>query len=517
MTDQSDRPSGLLALGRIARRRVRLITACALLVPIVAVALSLAQGEEFETTATLAFRESHVDEVIVGTNILKEPEDEETLAQTTLGLARTDAVARRTAKRLGDGTTKDEVARRVTVKRRGEALVFDVVATAPTAEAARRTAEVFAEEVGALRRYENRLVVRKARLALVKTLRDLPPDAPGAPEIRDRISRLQQLQSEVPDDMQVVDRADRPAEASSPKPIRSGLIGLVVGPLLGFGLALLVDRSDRRLKDANEAGAVLGEPPLAQIPESPVLAGQTLDPALSTAEMEPFRALRTHIRHDAPGSTIRSVLVASPAPEDGRTTVAWHLARAAASVGMEVLLLEADLRRPALAARLGESGTPGLIEVLNGEAGVRDVARSTQDPGANGSARSTGWIELLPAGRSLDSSIDLIDSTKMREVVEEVEREYDLVIVDSPPSSEALDALALASMASATIVVNRLWHTPRKGAGELREQLRRVDARVLGLALVGAARSRVRSDAPPDEPVGGQDAERQAAQGSPAA
>ena len=144
----------------------------------------------------------------------------------------------------------------------------------------------------------------------------------------------------------------------------------------------MIERLDRRLHDPEEAAAILGRPLLGAIAPA---RGKLRPGELSAKESEAFHMLRANLRYLSIDREIRSIVVTSGAPGDGKTTVAWNLALAAASAGTDVVLVEADLRNPALGARVdlasaGHSG--GLSEVLAGEVtldGVWFISGSDRD------------------------------------------------------------------------------------------------------------------------------------------
>ena len=131
----------------------------------------------------------------------------------------------------------------------------------------------------------------------------------------------------------------------------------MLGLLLGLGLAFLLERLDRRIREPKDLEALYGLPLLGVVPESKALSrsdagGGDERATLPPGEAESFQLIRAHLRYFNVDRQVRTLLVASAAPGDGKTTIARHLAGAAARVGSPVLLLEADLRRPTLAQQL---------------------------------------------------------------------------------------------------------------------------------------------------------------------
>src|SRR5262249_29618881 len=158
---------------------------------------------------------------------------------------------------------------------------------------------------------------------------------------------------------QVAQAASVPGSPSSPRVSRNTLLGAVLGFLLGLGVAFLLERLDWRIREPKDLQAIYGVPLLGVVPQSAALsraAGlrrstrrkEDAKRSLPPCEEEAFQLIRAHLRYFNIDRELRTLLVVSAAPGDGKTTIARHLASAAARMGSVVLLLEADLRSPAL-------------------------------------------------------------------------------------------------------------------------------------------------------------------------
>jgi capsular exopolysaccharide synthesis family protein len=194
--------------------------------------------------------------------------------------------------------------------------------------------------------------------------------------------------------------------------------------------------------------------------------------------------LRANLRYFSVDRPVRSVLVTSAAPGDGKSTVSWNLALAAASTGAKVLLMETDLRHPSLAASAGElAPAPGLSTVLAGQLEFAEVVQMVIVPTRHGPHGSDRAMDVVVAGPLPPNPVDLIESERMRSVLREAEEKYDLVVVDTPPTSVVSDAIPLIREVSGVIVVTRLGKSTRESVAHLRKQLDHLDAPTLGVVV----------------------------------
>src|SRR6185295_16807942 len=155
-------------------------------------------------------------------------------------------------------------------------------------------------------------------------------------------------------------------------PVQMIILGLLFGAVLGAGLALLREQSDRRLHGADEASAAFEAPVLTTVPRHRALKRPVPFADLPPEVAEAFRMLQMNLRF-AWDEPVRSLVITSSRSQEGKTTVAWNLACAALSAGLSVALVEADMRRPTLADRHGLQPGPGVTEVVEGRASLEDA------------------------------------------------------------------------------------------------------------------------------------------------
>lgn len=451
----------------IGRRNWVLLLVCFLVVPGAALAYSLAQTPEYTASASLLFIEKNASQV-----------NPERAAATNLQLVSLDQVAARTARTLSDtGLTVTEISGKVSVNPAGESDLVNVEATDADPTVAAEIANEFARQFIAFRRDANRGKVLKAQGLVEARLEELTPAELSGPEGEALESRRRDLAIRATlqtGEAQLVQPATAPSAPSTPKTTRNVALGILLGLVLGISLALLRDQFDRRLKTVEEAEGAFGLSVLATIPQSRNIGGDA-DATLKGEEAEAFRMLRANLQYFGIDQELKSILITSPAPEDGKTMVAWNLAITEAHAGKRILFVEADLRRPTLAEQLHISGEKGLGLVLAGGLEAKAAIQKAQG------------VDVLPAGPLPPNPAELIDSQRMEELLEWGEREYDRVIVDTPPAAVVADALPLIKRVDRMLVVVRLRRTGRDAAERLREQLANIDAPVIGIVINGAA------------------------------
>jgi capsular exopolysaccharide synthesis family protein len=246
------------------------------------------------------------------------------------------------------------------------------------------------------------------------------------------------------------------------------MLGLVLAIFVGVGLVFLIEVLDRRIRDVDELERITGLPLLGIVP----VAG--LDGSRPTAELiEAFQTVRASLTYFNIDRRLTSVAVCSPLKGDGKTTVATNLARTIARTGKRVTLVDTDLRRPQVDARVGNRGDVGLGDVLVGEATLPDVLLETEVGGTK--------MRILPSGPPPPNPSELIASARMRIVLTELMSTMDLVIIDTPPILQVADSIPLLEQVSGVIVIARLGKTTREEMRRLMKVIDEAGGTALGL------------------------------------
>ncbi|MGO9248891.1 MAG: CpsD/CapB family tyrosine-protein kinase [Solirubrobacteraceae bacterium] len=208
-------------------------------------------------------------------------------------------------------------------------------------------------------------------------------------------------------------------------------------------------------------------------------------------ESESFRLIRAHLRYFNVDRDLRTLLVASAAPGDGKTTIARHLAAAAARIGSRVLLLEADLRRPGLAQQLDAQSGPGLADVLIGAVPWSEATQAIDLGDTSGGDARVRTLDVLVAGAGLPPNpgelieTDRRSASAMETLLERAKSEYDLVVIDTPPLTAVSDAFPLLSRVDGVVIVGRVGRNRRDVAQRLHETLAGAGAPLLGVIANG--------------------------------
>jgi tyrosine-protein kinase Etk/Wzc len=281
----------------------------------------------------------------------------------------------------------------------------------------------------------------------------------------------------------VVDPAITPDSPIKPQKQKNLMLGLLVGLMFGVGAAFFMDYLDDTIKDEEEAKRALSWPMLAMIPAIENESG-TDGPNERASRLvvrhkpkssvtEAFRGLRTAIHFSSLKRDTKVVMVTSSFPGEGKTTIAANLALTFAQAGNRVILVDCDLRRPSLNTIFDHSRTPGITEVLAGDATLATALHNTDIEN----------LSLLSAGVIPPNPAELLCSDSMRDLLAGLRESYDIVIIDAPPVIPVTDAPLLSAFTDMVVVVLESGRIPIKAAQRMKELLQSVQAAVAGFVL----------------------------------
>jgi len=270
-----------------------------------------------------------------------------------------------------------------------------------------------------------------------------------------------------------------PTEPVSPRVPLNIALGLLLGLGLGIGAAVLRDQLNTTLRGVNEVEELTGSVPLGVVP----FDANTPKQPLVTADAfggraEAFRALRTNLQFADVDHPPRVIAVTSALPGEGKTTTACNIALTLAQSGARVVLVEGDLRKPAVGSYLGISNAVGLTNVLAGQHDLREVMVGYE----------RDLLAVLPSGPNPPNPSELLGSQQMRYLLDTLAEHYDVVVVDAPPLLPVTDAALISAAADGAILVIRHSRSRREEADRALQSLAAVNAKLLGTVLNFAPR-----------------------------
>lgn len=362
--------------------------------------------------------------------------------------------------------------------------IVAITATGDSPEEAQQLANTFARETVDDRTEQVHRSIEQLLPPLQDQLRGASDEAVQQ-DLGAQIARLQALLAAPTPDIRLETEADLPTTQASPRPVLSTAGGIIAGLVLGIAGAFASQNLDPRLRREAQLRRLYRLPILARIPREPSRsAGRApLGPKrLSQVGAEAYRTLRTTLEASRPtGSGSRVILVTGPSPSEGKSTTALNLASSLALAGKSVILIEADLRRPALGEVLGaQPVNGGVVSVLIENTSLSEALTVTPSYGQN--------LQCLLADYEGGWIAELFSIPAAQQMVEDARKLADYVIIDSPPLNEVVDAMPLARQADDVLIVVRLGRTRLQRIAELGELMAENGVRPVGFAVVGVPR-----------------------------
>jgi capsular exopolysaccharide synthesis family protein len=416
------------------------------------------------------------DPILASLGLLVESSDPTRDVETATQLVKNPQVAAIAKVRLGSPDTPQQLLDKISSDPIAQSNLITVTARAGTPEEARDLANTFAAATVQQRTAAFQAEVNQ-RLGQLE-------NSGGATSTAD-ISELRALQGAPDPNFRVQTQADLPSSPAWPRPVLSIAAGILAGLVLGIAGAFLSQTLDPTLRRESQLKRLYRLPILARIPRQSgrSTGGAPLGPRqLSSAASEAYRTLRATVAKDAEERGGQVILVTGASASEAKSTTAINLSSALASTGQNVILIEADLRRPSIGPALDIDPKPGgVVSVLIESKKIQDALVTSPRYGPN--------LKMLLAGNVEGAWVtDLFSIPAARTLVEDARRLADFVVIDSPPLNEVVDALPLARWADDVLLVAKLGRTHLEKLRQLAELLAESDITPVGFALVGTAK-----------------------------
>lgn len=289
--------------------------------------------------------------------------------------------------------------------------------------------------------------------------------------------------------IKIVDPAITPINKYRPRPALNIIVGLVSGLFLGLGLIFLREIFDQSLKSTEDLQRATGVPVLGLVPKPKKIKPKEMAMATVLTPNAPFseayRLLSANVRFTLAGQNGKILLVTSCSPNEGKTTTACNMACAYAQMGMKVLLIDADLRKPRIAEKLKIYNKQGLSNYLGANEDLLNVTQQIR--GVNG-------LFVIPSGSHSGDIMQMLSADKMKFLISEAEQKFDFIIIDSPTVGGFSDTLLLSSLVSSTLIVVNESKLKMTKIHYTLEQLMRAKSTAIGFLLINSTNLLVTDD-----------------------
>ena len=469
MTEPSSSQNELRHVLRTLWRRKWPLLLCVIALPALTWAFTSRIKKTYQSSAVVQVQGAAVDTTLfTPTPSISQPE----AIAATAKLTQTSQVGAPAARLLGlKASAVPSLLKEVTVTEDDTSGFVTITTTDRSASRSAAIANAFARAVVALRSSQAQGQVNRTVTAVAQRLAQLPAaEATARAQLSDQLQRLRAVAAAQVSNAQIIQFASPPTSPASPKSIRDTALALVLGLLLGVGVAFLLDRLDRRIPGLEDLQEITKLPLLAAIPGS-AFARRDVAAELDEA----FQTLRISLTYFNVDRPLKSVIVTSAGPGEGKTTVAVNLAMSFARSGKDVILLDTDLRRSSLLPVLGIDGgtASGLSAVL--------VNVTPLSEGMLEVPTFAGRLRVLPAGLPPPNPSELLSSVSMASLLAEAAEMVDIVVVDSSPLLAVSDSVPLLRQVSGVVLLARMGHTKRDALHRFREIVGLGGGNVLGV------------------------------------
>jgi tyrosine-protein kinase len=398
----------------------------------------------------------------------------------------------RAARRL-PGETADTLKDKVRSTVDQNANIINITATDNTAPGAARIANTVASVFLAKQRTDTLQRRDRERTLLLQRIQQLRGTRGAKIQIQFLRTQLAQLiasAASAQPELELAESAETPSHPASPHPFRNAIFGFFAAVFLAALAVLVRAQLVPRLSGSRELSRVLDLPVLAEVPHTRRRGLERRPKTLSGAEYESYQTLHAALRTQLPPTQQQIVLVTSALHGEGKTEVTAGLGLALSQAGLRTWLVSADMRWPRLHELFDVAQEPGFAEVLTGARAFEDGTAPevvTGDPALRHAAdRGRGGLHVLASGQKPRDPAKLLASDALDGFFDQIKRsDYDYVLLDGPPLVGLVDSQVLAQRVDGVLLVCRTSRLTPENAADLRDLLRRLQVRPLGIVVVG--------------------------------
>ena len=270
--------------------------------------------------------------------------------------------------------------------------------------------------------------------------------------------------------VEIVDTAKAGLRPVRPNKTLNIALGIIIGLVVGVGLAFFIEYLDTSVKTIDDVERALGSPVLGVIPQN---VGVLLYEGAESPHAEAYRVLRTNLLFSRKDDKLNTVAVVSAGAGEGKSTTVFNLAAVFAQSGQRVIVVDSDLRRPTLHKMLRVTNNLGLTNYLLKQNTLEEVIQTTSLP----------TLDFMASGKLPSSSLGILSSTQMRDLIHELKQHYDFVFFDSPPVMGVSDASILASEVDMTVQVIQYRRYPQPMNIRAKQMIEKVGGNLAGIVL----------------------------------
>ena len=461
----------------------------------------------YQSTTELLQRRSGLDRALLGASLFQDSSGQpDRDIETDSELVKSPEVVSAVSNSLGDELNGRDPASMVSASPAKKADIIDITATDTDPNLAANVANAFGQQYINWRQQVDHNIIERARAPIESQIAATPAeqqDSASFKVLQDKLETLKLLDAMQTGDLEIVKPAMASTAPVSPQPVRTGTIALFFSLILGVGAVFVTDQFDTRLRSADELVKRVESPILASIPKISSKNGKpvTIENPSGICS-ESYRLLKTNLAYIAPDQDIKSIMITSPSPQDGKSTTIANLAITMARAGQKVIVMESDLRRPVLANYMSLDNAVGLTNAIAGLSSLKetlqmieardlliDGGRRASVTGVNLSPATLDGIKPLfcaTAGPLPPNPGEIAASAKMGSLITEACGYADFVLVDAPPFGVVGDAASLASKVDGVIIVVKLSKTNKKSTELINNFINSIPSKVLGLVVTNS-------------------------------